>query len=194
MKQGRFGVRSTVVLLGAAVVLAFPASALAAPNDTNLVSRADGAGGDKQNGTFVDGPAISADGRYVAFSANADNLDGGVGPERVFLRDTVDDTVELVSRADGAPLVNPNSAATSPAVSADGRFVAFESTANNLNALDTDAGTTPRKRTSSSAIGRRTRRSWRAAPPTETRATRDRPIPPSPRTASSSPSRRTPPI
>ena len=130
MKQGGFWVRAWIALLAGALGCSFPAPALAAPNETKLVSRADN--GDKQNGSFVDTPAISADGRYVAFSTNADNLEGGSGFERVYLRDTENDTIELVSRADGATLVNPNGGSRNPSVSADGRFVAFESDATNL--------------------------------------------------------------
>ena len=146
MKQGGFGVRVRIALLAAAAsVCAFPASALAAPNETKLVSRADGetiggdADGEKQDGTFVDGPAISANGRFVAFSTNAGNLPTGTpGPltvEQVYLRDTEENTIEHVSVATSG---NPNGSSLNPSVSADGRFVAFESTASNLVAGDSN--------------------------------------------------------
>jgi Tol biopolymer transport system component len=75
-------------------------------------------------------PAVSADGRYVAFSSYAKNLapddTGGLGGVDIFVRDLRRGTTELASgpvpgggKIDGA----------TPAISADGRFVAFQSIA-----------------------------------------------------------------
>ena len=79
--------------------------------------------------------AINADGRFVAFGSAASNLvPGGNGLDNVYLRDRLSGTTELVSAADdGTPGAN-NSGPSG--VSADGRFVAFESTARNLVAQD----------------------------------------------------------
>jgi Tol biopolymer transport system component len=121
------------------VACAFPAAAVAAPNDTTLISRADTASGIKQDGTFVDAPAISADGRFVAFTTNAGNLDGAPGGSQVYLRDTQLNDVALVS----VDLMtgNPNGDANNASVSENGRYVAFESDASNLGTDDMDVAT-----------------------------------------------------
>jgi Tol biopolymer transport system component len=108
---------------------------------TTLVSRADGPDGAKGD-AVSDAPAISADGRYVAFVSEATNLsaaktDGAV-PD-VFLRDLQQNATTLVSRAGDGAVGNGGSG--SPAISADGRVVAFESDATNLASGDADAFT-----------------------------------------------------
>jgi hypothetical protein len=105
-----------------------------------LVSRATGASGAKGNGS---GPAISADGRYVAFSSPATNLHPADSDTLIdiFVRDLVANTTTLVSRADGVNGAKSNGASsdmTGPAISADGRYVAFPSMGTNLDAADTD--------------------------------------------------------
>ena len=109
-------------------------------NTTTLVSRANGASG--TTGNFDSWtPAISDDGRYVAFGTNATNLttDTLVGTFPVFVRDTVAGTTELVSRASGAAGAVGNGQSTqSPGISSDGRYVAFNSQSTNLDPADTD--------------------------------------------------------
>ena len=73
--------------------------------------------------------AVSADGRYVAFAADRDARRPGV-LGGVYRYDTVTDELELVSVAtDGTPADNWSG---EPAISADGRYVAFSSDAENL--------------------------------------------------------------
>ncbi len=108
-------------------------------NETALVSRASGASGAKSNaGSFS--PSISGDGRYVAFSSRATNLDpdDSDGTDDVYLRDLQANTTILISRADGAGGAKGNQESVSPAISADGFYVAFESRASNLDGADTD--------------------------------------------------------
>lgn len=83
-------------------------------------------------------PSISADGRYVAFSSNATNLVAGdTNPyEDVFVRDRQTGTTERVSVSTGG--AQANNASGHPSISADGRYVAFESLADNLVAGDTN--------------------------------------------------------
>jgi len=78
-------------------------------------------------------PAITPDGRYVAFASAATNLDGQStgGFKQIFLRDRNSNATARVSVATGAPAAG-NSAL--PAISADGRYVAFDSFATNLTA------------------------------------------------------------
>ncbi len=92
--------------------------------------------------------AISADGRYVAFLSAATNLVPGDtnGIVDVFVRDRVDGATERVSVAsDGAQATQTSSPIPTsswyPAISADGRFVAFPSNAANLVPGDTNAST-----------------------------------------------------
>jgi Tol biopolymer transport system component len=139
------GKRIVIGLLGAAVLLAACTVAAWAGNgngilDTSLVSRATGAAGSAGNGPSND-PALSADGRYVAFQSNAGNLDpaanGSVGA--IFVRDTVAGTTTLVSRATGAAGAVGDADSVHPSISGDGRYVAFESNADNLDAASDDS-------------------------------------------------------
>jgi Tol biopolymer transport system component len=77
-------------------------------------------------------PVVSADGRFVAFASRAANL---VARDRnksfdVFLHDVQIGAVTLVSQAAGGGPAN--GASLSPAISADGRFVAFQSDASDM--------------------------------------------------------------
>ena len=81
---------------------------------------------------FSSSPAISADGRFVAFPSRASNLFSGDsnGEWDIFVHDRDTGITEHVSVAsDGTP---GNDWSFSPAISADGRFVAFSSQADNL--------------------------------------------------------------
>lgn len=84
-------------------------------------------------------PALSADGRFVAFASGASNLvaaDTNLTYD-VFVRDRMTGETRRVSVAsDGT---QSNSASVEPALSADGRFVAFDSFASTLVAGDTNA-------------------------------------------------------
>ena len=74
-----------------------------------------------QQGYFAsDDPAISADGRYVAFRSGED----------VFVRDRKRDKTRTVSISSTGREGNRDS--SDPAISADGRYVAFSSHASNL--------------------------------------------------------------
>ena len=83
-------------------------------------------------------PAITPDGRYVAFASTATNLVKGDRNDAVdiFLRDRVAGTTERVT-AVGRKLV-ANAESSNPAISPDGRFVAFQSFADNLVPGDTN--------------------------------------------------------
>jgi Tol biopolymer transport system component len=86
-------------------------------------TRIGGAGGPEGS---VPGPALSGDGRFVAYSSTGD----------VFVLDRQGGTAERVSVGlGGAP---GDRASTAPAISADGRFVAFQSDATNLVPADTN--------------------------------------------------------
>ena len=78
------------------------------------------------------GPSISADGRYVAFFSFASNLAGGDTNVMldVFVRDRLFGTTERVSVSSAGAEGDADSLFSS--ISADGRYVAFESDATNL--------------------------------------------------------------
>ena len=103
--------------------------------DTTRISvSSDGDEGDE--GSF--NPFISADGRYVAFESRASNLvDGDTnGYSDIFVHDRQTGITSRVSVAGGGTQGNGDSA--QPAISADGRYVAFDSTATNLVGGDTN--------------------------------------------------------
>ncbi|MBI5670636.1 MAG: DUF11 domain-containing protein [Chloroflexi bacterium] len=84
------------------------------------------------------GPAISGDGRYVAFASNATTLiNGDTNRTRdVFVRDTVLGEVTRISIAsDGT---QANGISDNASISRDGRFIAFTSRASNLVSGDTN--------------------------------------------------------
>jgi subtilisin family serine protease len=83
-------------------------------------------------------PAISDDGRFVAFVSNATNLAPSQGEAhfQVFLHDRQTGTTTRVSENVAGAEGNADSDA--PAISADGRFVVFHSDATNLVAGDSN--------------------------------------------------------
>jgi len=87
-----------------------------------------------QGNDWSDDPSISADGRYVAFESQASNLvaaNTGGGTD-VYVYDRQTNTIEWVS------IANSISTSFDPAISGDGRYVAFYSYASNLVAGDTN--------------------------------------------------------
>jgi len=83
-------------------------------------------------------PSISADGRFVAFVSETRYLDLVPGDTHndIFVRDLFANTTTRVS-VDSAGNQG-NSVSRAPSISADGRFVAFESKASNLVPGDTN--------------------------------------------------------
>jgi Tol biopolymer transport system component len=83
--------------------------------------------------------SVSADGRLVAFTSAADDLvlNDTNGFSDVFVRDLALTNTLLVSM-DASGTTSGNSASDEPTISADGRFVAFSSSASNLVAGDTN--------------------------------------------------------
>jgi Ca2+-binding RTX toxin-like protein len=81
---------------------------------------------------------FSADGRYVVFQSNANNLVAGDSSYAVdvFVKDLQSGAIERVSS--NAAGVQGNASSNSAQFSADGRYVVFESNANNLVAGDSN--------------------------------------------------------
>ena len=107
---------------------------------TTLASRGDGTGGAPADGNSLS-PALSADGRYVAFSSLASTLSDEDDDffRNVFVRDLATGTTTLASRAAGAFGAGGDGDSFEPSLSGDGRFVAFSSEAGDLSAEDDDA-------------------------------------------------------
>lgn len=82
--------------------------------------------------------AISADSRFVAFQSNASNLVTGDtnGTSDIFVYDRLTNTTSMASMNSTGDRANRSS--FKPSISADGRFVAFDSLADNLAAADTN--------------------------------------------------------
>jgi Tol biopolymer transport system component len=100
--------------------------------------------GAEANGDSVE-PVISSEGRFIAFRSLANNLVGGDtnGAGDIFIRDTcIGVAMGCTPATIRASLANDGSEATGislrPAISPDGRFVAFESLASNLTGGDTN--------------------------------------------------------
>jgi hypothetical protein len=83
-------------------------------------------------------PAISSSGRFVAFRSDATNLvaDDTNSNSDIFVRDRTSGVTRRVSVDSDGDQANGDSIL--PAISADGRFVAFSSEASNLVAGDTN--------------------------------------------------------
>ncbi len=79
-------------------------------------------------------PALSADGRFIAFLSGSPELvpgDTNSSPD-IFLFDRIAGTTALVTRSAASPGQTANGGSYPPAISADGRFVAFASDATDL--------------------------------------------------------------
>jgi Tol biopolymer transport system component len=89
-------------------------------------------GTEANNKSGDDGIAISADGRFVEFSSWATNLVSGDtnGNEDIFLHDTQSGATTRVSVSTAG--LEGNKHSTNPSISADGRYVAFESFSSNF--------------------------------------------------------------
>ena len=141
--RGRRRVRGRTLLalpLMVASLVGPVAAAQAAPGDLTLLSRADGLGGagglslDNKSSSF--GASISASGRFVAFTSEANNLSlfDNDAVVNVFMRDMVDGSIILVCCASGS-----STGAAEASISGDGRNIVFSSTDDNLSTEDNNA-------------------------------------------------------
>ena len=109
-----------------------------AQTTTRVNVATDGTEANEFPGPEIRGPGISADGRVVAFTSYATNLvpDDTNGVVDVFVRDRLAGKTTRVSVATGGTQANASS--SYPALSASGRYVAFNSEASNLVPDDTN--------------------------------------------------------
>jgi len=103
--------------------------------ETTMISRASDGTQANSHSTY---PAISADGRYVAFSSDASNLVAGDtnGLFDIFVHDRNTGISSCVSVSSSGTQGNGNSAV--PSISATGRYVVFHSYASDLVEGDTN--------------------------------------------------------
>lgn len=117
-------------LLLAVSLLAADASA----GVVELISRAATVG--DTGGGFSNSPSFSADSRYVVFASIAPNLAPAVldlnGKFDIYLFDRLAGSTILVSASSADHAIAANGESTLPVISADGRYVAYQSTATDL--------------------------------------------------------------
>src|SRR5262245_62648434 len=96
------------------------------------------AGANSDGASWVDGNALSADGRVVAFTSDATNLVAGDtnGCQDAFVFDRDSSTTTRVNVDSLGAQTSTTDGITGLSMSADGRFVAFGSDAANLVAGD----------------------------------------------------------
>jgi YD repeat-containing protein len=98
-----------------------------------------GTQGNAASGSYDYRPAISADGRFIAFRSDATNLVPGVtGVGHVYRHDSITGTTVLVSADESGTPANQGTW-DNISMSDDGRLVAFSSWATNLISDDTNA-------------------------------------------------------
>ncbi len=127
-----------------AVWLSLSAGAIATPQA--VTERASVSSAGTEGDAISEYPAISGTGRYVAFTSLASTLVAGDtnGVRDVFVRDRLAGVTTRVSvdsagnQGNGASGVNQLGNAGYPAISRDGRYVAFGSLASNLVPNDTN--------------------------------------------------------
>ncbi|HEV3173666.1 MAG TPA: hypothetical protein VGZ32_25170 [Actinocrinis sp.] len=130
----RLTAAGTALLMAAGGTIAAASPARAAGGTTRISSSSAGVAGN----AVSEAPWVTADGRYVGFSSSADNLVPNQTnfTEDVFVRDQLTGATERVSVAtDGTQAQYPSAR---PRISADGRYVVFDSFAPNLVPGDTN--------------------------------------------------------
>lgn len=131
IRYRRPGRRAWILAAAAVLALATAAPALAAPAWPEPYRIDIALDGGQANG-YAEEVSVSANGRYAAFTSGAGNIVPGDtnGFTDVFVRDLWLNTTKLVSiGVGGAPADAPG---YSPDISADGRYVVWESSATNL--------------------------------------------------------------
>jgi Tol biopolymer transport system component len=101
-------------------------------NGTNSLISRDNSGAPNAGNQNSSGPSISSDGRYVAFTSLATNLETGVSGQQIYLHDRNGPATSLVSRDNTGSLVEGNGLSDTPSINGNGGFVAFFSQATNL--------------------------------------------------------------
>src|SRR4051812_37880790 len=135
----KVGTTALVAALAGLGAVAAPAQALAPSGGSLTRITAATAEEGETWGNLRGGAEVSNDGRYVVFESASPGLVAGDanGTSDIFLHDTTTGTVTLVSRNAAGGSANRSSA--HPAISANGKFIAFDSHATDLDGA-TNAG------------------------------------------------------
>lgn len=137
MSRRRIALAALLASAGAAAA----GIALAAPGDVSVASVSEAGTPGAQP---VEAAAVSADGRYVAFTSAADLTSVGTGGKRqLYVRDRAAGTTRLASasvtgRPSDADVDAEDVGNVQFAISADGRYAVFAAGATNLTPADTD--------------------------------------------------------
>lgn len=125
-------------IITVAVVIVVPMSFLLSPAMGATTNRASVSSSQIEGALASSRASISANGRYIAFYSDAENLVAGDnnGVRDVFIRDRSTSTTIRVSVSSSGAQANGKS--DRPSISADGRYVAFTSNATNLAGVDTN--------------------------------------------------------
>lgn len=132
MVYGKYFRKSIGTLMGVAAVMLVAGSSPVAASSLSTITLAtfypDGRGVDAD---FPTANAVSADGRISVFSSSGELVPGDTNRDYdAYAYDKVTNKIELISRGrDGQPA---NGQSSSPVVSANGRYVAFTTTARNM--------------------------------------------------------------
>lgn len=156
-------IKASVMLVASAVLIAgfvFRGASATVPGVNEAVD-VNSTGGVPSDGSYPPGdgsyaPSISQNGRYIAFGSAATNLvtsptaSGSYG--EVYVRDRFNNTTTMVSVNSSGDPANAN--ASQPEISANGRYIVYQSSASNLTSdfnrggynhiyeYDTQTGTT----------------------------------------------------
>ena len=142
MSRARLSLGATLVALATALLAAAPACAVFGP--FQLLSRTV-----TQQADAATAPALSADGRFIAFQAT-NFLEAKTG---VFWKDLGSGAVVAVATGSAIPPNSPGAEASAASISADGRYVSFttkaaldpanDTVANSFDAYVADMSTVP---------------------------------------------------
>jgi hypothetical protein len=123
-----------LIAVPALLISAHPTPTRAAPCSDGLVGRVSVQTGGAQALTGGTVTGLSNDGRYVVMLGNGLSLTDATAFTDVYIHDRANCLTMLVSVATGG--VQANADATDAAISGDGRYIAFSSTATNLAPTD----------------------------------------------------------
>lgn len=100
-------------------------------NQIELISRDSNAATVNEGDGISSDPALSGDGRFVAFVSQSTNLVIGVSGQQVYLRDRQTGQTTLISKSNSGVTSN-GLVNSSPAISGDGQFIVFVSNGTNV--------------------------------------------------------------
>jgi hypothetical protein len=132
----RIAIGLTLAAAGVALLVAGATAASAAPTVSRVSASSAGKAGNGDSGMS----AVNGNGRFVAFESRAGNLVPGDtnGVSDVFVKERLTGAIERVSVSSSGRQANRASHITNAAISYDGRYVVFESVADNLVPGDTN--------------------------------------------------------